>query len=383
MDLEAHVWIPNHPQLEWFPGRVKTRTKTSVIAVDSNDTEFEIPFESARFFKPESLDPVNDLLALDEFSEALLLHNIRVRYSAGQIYTAIGNSITVSVNPYKYVPLYTDEIKSKYLNMPAYELQNSEPHLYRTAAAVYQNMRLSSNGQSILITGESGAGKTESTKIILNYLTSLSEEKGLEERILFSNPVLEAFGNAQTVRNDNSSRFGKYIELYFEEKLKGAQIESYLLEKSRIVKQSINERNYHIFYQLFFCPNKSLIEELDFGIAERYEYLNLFYGRIEDRKAEDAAKFKETVKSLMGIGFSIDFVQDILRAIGGLLHLGNIVIEGDNHSSQISRSCPHVEVCCRLLGINLYNLQSTSPMSVGIRWPRQSTMKSSIGWSEE
>lgn len=358
MDLEAHVWIPNHPQLEWYPGRVKTRTKTSVIAVDSNDNEFEIPFESARFFKPESLIPISDLLALDEFSEALLLHTIRTRYSMGQIYTVIGNSITVSVNPYKFVPLYTDDIKTQYLRMPAYEIQNAEPHLYRTAAIVYQNMRMSSKGQSILITGESGAGKTESTKIILNYLTSHSGEKGLEERILFTNPVLEAFGNAQTVRNDNSSRFGKYIELYFEDKIKGAQIESYLLEKSRIVKQSINERNYHIFYQLFFSQNKSLLEELEFNISDKYVYLNLDYGNIEARKADDAIKFKETVKSLMGIGFSIDFVQDILRAIAGLLHLGNIVIEGDNHSSKISKSCPHLDICCKLLGINHYNLQS-------------------------
>lgn len=357
MNKEEFVWIPQHPEFEWYPGRVISRTITSITAVDSHSVEFVIPIESAVFVKEAMLEPVEDLLRLNDFSEALLLHTIRNRYFGDQIYTAIGISITLAVNPYKTLPLYSKEIKSVYSQSNPDELHATSPHLYRTAELVRQNMQHSEKGQSILITGESGAGKTESTKIILNYLTSQSNETGVEEKILFTNPVLEAFGNAQTVRNDNSSRFGKYIELFFDGGVQGARIESYLLEKSRIVTQSVNERNYHIFYQLYHGGDSSLLKELDLGLTDSYEYLNFDYGNALAKYENDKREFKETLTSMRGIGFDESTIRYCLEILAGILHLGNILIEGDSETSYISQDCRHSNICSKLFGVSRDQLQ--------------------------
>lgn len=210
-----------------------------------------------------SLASIEDMVKLADLKEASILHNLRERFQKDDIYTSIG-SILVAVNPFKIVNLYSPDILEAYA---AQEQDSSAenalpPHIFRIADNAYRNVVSLQENQACLVSGESGAGKTEATKILLQFLTEMSartasedwgEQGRLQEQILKANPLMEAFGNATTVRNNNSSRFGKYIEVKFDSHLgtiTGGSVTQYLLEKSRIVFQSPKERNYHIFYQL-------------------------------------------------------------------------------------------------------------------------------------
>lgn len=177
------------------------------------------------------------------------------------------------MNPYQILPIYTAEQIKLYKERKIGELP---PHIFAIGDNAYASMRRYGQDQCIVISGESGAGKTESTKLILQYLAAISgKHSWIEQQILEANPILEAFGNAKTVRNDNSSRFGKYIDIHFNSSgvIEGAKIEQYLLEKSRIVSQNPDERNYHIFYCLLAGLNKDDKRKLDLGDASQYRYL--------------------------------------------------------------------------------------------------------------
>ena len=221
----------------------------------------------------EALDSsIQDLCNISDLNEMSILHNLRIRYKEDKIYTYV-SSILISVNPFKLLPLYTTEMLEKYKSGS----RGKAPHVFAVAFNAYSNMISDSTDQSVVISGESGAGKSEATKLILQFLTDASgssvgggERVGrrgsrhldisasaissstLEQQILAANPLLEAFGNAKTLRNNNSSRFGKLITVNFDASgtIVGGGIVNYLLEKSRVVKQTIGERNYHIFYQL-------------------------------------------------------------------------------------------------------------------------------------
>lgn len=187
-----------------------------------------------------------------------------------QTYTG---SILVAVNPYQILPIYTADQIKLYKERKIGELP---PHIFAIGDNSYAHMRRYGQDQCIVISGESGAGKTESTKLILQYLAAISgKHSWIEQQILEANPILEAFGNAKTVRNDNSSRFGKYIDIHFNHSgvIEGAKIEQYLLEKSRIVSQNMDERNYHIFYCLLAGLSKEDKQKLDLGDASQYRYL--------------------------------------------------------------------------------------------------------------
>jgi myosin heavy subunit len=214
----------------------------------------------------QSNTSVANLVELKELNEASILHALRLRFKQDQIYTVVG-TILVSVNPFKLLPLYTGEVLEGYKQRGA---RDSAPHVYGTADNAYKAMVADGKNQSCIVSGESGAGKTEATKIFLQYIADISgsskssqdgEKKGegfgtatLQEQILKANPLMEAFGNAKTKRNNNSSRFGKWIEVKFNSSVGniiGGSITQYLLEKSRLVSQAEGERNYHIFYQLW------------------------------------------------------------------------------------------------------------------------------------
>jgi len=269
------VWIPNHPTEGYVPGKVEeTRDDGKLIVVDDEGGQFQIPAADALSVDPAALRGVDDLLCLGDFNEAAMLHNIRVRYSEDKIYTGIGSPILISVNPYQRIPgLYGPERQKEYRQTGAAVAQGAQisvpVHLYTVADAAYQTMLHERVNQSIIISGESGAGKTEATKHVLAYLAEMQrsafsgsgsgDKRTVEQQVLVANPVLEAFGNAKTVRNDNSSRFGKFVEVEFDPagRLQSAQISNYLLEKCRIVTQQNDERNYHIFYQL--CAGASTV----------------------------------------------------------------------------------------------------------------------------
>jgi len=203
---------------------------------------------------PPKFDKCEDMTLLTHLNESSVLHNLRDRYYANLIYTYSGLFLVV-INPWKRLPLYTDEIVNMYKGKKRSEMP---PHIFAVCDEAYRNMLEQKENQSLLITGESGAGKTENTKKVIQYLAAVAGTSGgatqgkLEQQILQSNPLLEAFGNAKTIRNNNSSRFGKFIRIEFgsDGKIVGCNIDNYLLEKSRVVRHAAKERSFHIFYQL-------------------------------------------------------------------------------------------------------------------------------------
>uniref|UniRef100_A0A6B2EBK9 Putative myosin class ii heavy chain n=1 Tax=Phlebotomus kandelakii TaxID=1109342 RepID=A0A6B2EBK9_9DIPT len=273
---------------------------------------------------------------LDDLHEASLLWNLRLRYDRGLIYTFAG-SILIAVNPYKMFPdSYGLEVAKKYGGRP---LGTLPPHLFAIGAAAHAALP---SPQVVVISGESGAGKTESTKLVMQYLAAVVPGGGsasavITEQILEAAPLLEAFGNARTARNDNSSRFGKYLEVYFKQgAIVGAKITQYLLEKSRIVTQAPGERNYHVFYELLGGLTEA--ERTKYGLleAEKYFYLN--------QGGSDCAPGRVDWESLQGamqvLGVSESEREGIVRVLASVLHLGNIYF----HRRQLRHGQEGVEV---------------------------------------
>lgn len=237
-----------------------------------------------------------------------------------QTYTG---SILVAVNPYQILPIYTAEQIKIYKERKIGELP---PHIFAIGDNSYANMKRFCQDQCIVISGESGAGKTESTKLILQYLAAISgKHSWIEQQILEANPILEAFGNAKTVRNDNSSRFGKYIDIHFNRNgvIEGAKIEQYLLEKSRIVSQNPEERNYHIFYCLLAGLSPEDKKKLELGNAKDYRYLT-GGGCVTCEGRDDIAEFADIRSAMKVLCFSDQEIFDILKVLAALLHAGNI-----------------------------------------------------------
>jgi myosin V len=325
------IWIYPHEDLSWVPGEIIQIEKDAYITVakDHDDSSlYRIEKINAYPVHPSCLESIPDLLSLGEFNEGALLHNIRTRYLKSQIYTSIGKPILISINPYAKLPIYSEKFSSSYREKSK---QNVEPHLFLMAEQAYA--ALSEGNQSIIISGESGSGKTEAAKIILNYLAgSVSNASiNLSKQVLDTNPILEAFGNSKTLRNDNSSRFGKFIEIHFDNvnlKLQSARIQTYLLEKSRIVNQQDGERNYHFFYQICAGASDEERERYSIGSASDYYYLNKG-GCIEIEGIDDGYNYSETRECMNGLGFTALEQESITSIVMGILHLGNLNFIGD------------------------------------------------------
>ena len=362
---------------------------------------------------PQDYQGLPDVLHLPHVTEASLLHALRVRYNRDDIYTSAG-PILVSVNPYKNVTvkgesLYSEEQMMLYRKTSSSSTPHAEdqlpPHLFKVADKAYSALIASGapelephieeedavlsmsprpmggrkiRDQSIIISGESGAGKTEATKVIMKYLARITKKalagdgetsasadvSSLEDRVLSSNPLLESFGNARTLRNDNSSRFGKFIEISFDTTtghIIGASISNYLLEKTRITTQIEGERNYHIFYQLLTGADDGLLEDLDLaaGVAA-FRYLG---NRSAQKSRRDATGFEVTMECLSQIGLKDDDRKVILSFVAATLHLGNIEFEeegdpegegsGESENAKITdASLPSLTKACALLGLN-------------------------------
>ncbi|XP_028981003.2 myosin-IIIb [Esox lucius] len=269
-----------------------------------------------------------DLASLSDLDEQSLLESLSQRFKQDRIYTYIGD-ILVAINPFKYLPFYEKEVSERY---KCHEKTKLPPHIFAVADRAYQSMlgRLSTGPQNqcIVISGESGAGKTESTKLLLRQIMELCKANSqLEQQILQVNPLLEAFGNAQTVMNDNSSRFGKYIQLRFHNSsVKGAKINEYLLEKSRVVHQDEGERNFHIFYCMLagISPDdKEMYGLLD---PTQYRYLNGRYGS-EDTVRTWGEKYRYLCNAMDMVGFEEQEKVDMMTILAGILSLGNIMFE--------------------------------------------------------
>ncbi|KAK0058154.1 unconventional myosin-XV-like isoform X1, partial [Biomphalaria pfeifferi] len=257
-----------------------------------------------------------------DLNEHSILKNLRVRYDRELIYTYTG-SILVAVNPYKMFNIYGLDMVKKYEGRPLGELP---PHLFAIGSVSYSKMMKDSENQVLVISGESGAGKTESTKLIMQYLAAVNKSGNnlITEQILEANPLLESFGNAKTIRNDNSSRFGKYIEVFFKSgSIVGARTSEYLLEKSRIVTQAPEERNYHVFYEMLEALTDEQKSKYGLQTAPKYFYLNqggssLIPGR------DDADNYQKLMAAMDILKFNHQEQETIKKILASVLHLGNI-----------------------------------------------------------
>ncbi|XP_032385526.1 unconventional myosin-Ib isoform X8 [Etheostoma spectabile] len=261
------------------------------------------------------------------------------------------------MNPYRVLPIFTPEKVEEYRNRNFYELS---PHIYALADEAYRSLRDQDKDQCILITGESGAGKTEASKLVMSYVAAVcgkgQEVNKVKEQLLQSNPVLEAFGNAKTVRNDNSSRFGKYMDIEFDFKGDplGGVISNYLLEKSRVVKQPRGERNFHIFYQLLSGASDDTLKKLkldrDFS---KYNYLSLDSAVVNG--LDDAANFRTVKNAMQIVGFMEDEVQSVLELVAAVLKLGDIEFKPESRCNGTDESRikdkNDLKEMCELLGI--------------------------------
>uniref|UniRef100_A0A671N9V7 Unconventional myosin-Ic n=1 Tax=Sinocyclocheilus anshuiensis TaxID=1608454 RepID=A0A671N9V7_9TELE len=287
-------------------------------------------------------------------SEVAFIENLRKRFKENLIYTYIG-SVLVSMNPYKDLEIYTKQHMDRYRGVNFYEVS---PHIYAVADNAYRSMRTERRDQCILISGESGAGKTEASKKVLQYyaITCPASEhvQTVKDRLLQSNPVLEAFGNAKTLRNDNSSRFGKYMDIQFDFKGApvGGHIINYLLEKSRVVHQSHGERNFHIFYQLIEGGEDDLLRRLGLEKnAQQYQYL--VKGNCPKVSSiNDRNDWKIVRKALSVIGFTDDEVEELLNIIASVLHLGNVQYGGEDSGSAYITTETQIKYLARLLGVD-------------------------------
>ncbi|MBW0477882.1 hypothetical protein O181_017597 [Austropuccinia psidii MF-1] len=318
---------------------------------------------------PPLLEATEDLTNLSYLNEPAVLHTIRTRYTtARQIYTYSG-IVLVAVNPFIAVPLYSSDIVQTYAGRKKGEL---EPHLFAIAEDAYRCMIRDRRDQTVIVSGESGAGKTVSAKYIMRYFATVDDpdrpgkrknqgnnNSGMtevEEQILATNPIMEAFGNAKTTRNDNSSRFGKYIEILFDsnQNIVGAKIRTYLLERSRLVYQPETERNYHIFYQLIAGTPQAERKQLGLDSISKFHYLNQGGPNAEKiNSVDDKKEFGLTQEALSTVGIGMTQQWAIFKLLAALLHLGNIDIKGVRNESTIDDDDSSLKLACRLLEIDL------------------------------
>lgn len=313
---------------------------------------------------PSILEASDDLTNLSHLNEPAVLQAIKLRYAQKEIYTYSG-IVLIATNPFARVDsLYVPGMVQIYAGK---HRASQAPHLFAIAEESFSDMLRDNRNQTIVVSGESGAGKTVSAKYIMRYFATReppdqpgarSKARGdtmseTEEQILATNPIMEAFGNAKTTRNDNSSRFGKYIEIMFNENtdIIGARIRTYLLERSRLVFQPLKERNYHIFYQLVAGASDAEREELGLVPVEHYDYLNQG-GSSQIDGIDDGKDFADTKASLTRLGVSEQIQSSLWRILAALLHIGNIKITATRTESQLSAAEPAVAKACALLGID-------------------------------
>merc|ERR1739848_337974 len=279
-------------------------------------------------------------------SEASVLHNLSERYAIFMIYTYSG-LFCVTVNPYKMLPVYATYIIDAYRGKRRSEMP---PHLYSIADNAYHDMMRKRDNQSMLITGESGAGKTVNTKKVIQYFSLIAasgvkdpNKQSLEDQIVAANPAMEAFGNAKTTRNDNSSRFGKFIRIHFglTGKLASGDIDTYLLEKSRVVFQLKAERCFHIFYQI--CSGgKPEINELTLVSTNPYDYKYNSLGEIKVKSIDYVEELDATDSSFDILGFNQEEKNSIYRITAGIMHSGNMIFKQKPREEQAENGDPEL-----------------------------------------
>ncbi|XP_015035927.2 myosin heavy chain, muscle isoform X28 [Drosophila pseudoobscura] len=330
-DSKKSCWVPDEKE-GYLLGEIKA-TKGDIVSVG-------LPGGESRDFKKDQLQQVNppkyekaeDMSNLTYLNDASVLHNLRQRYYHKLIYTYSG-LFCVAINPYKRYPVYTNRCAKMYRGKRRNEVP---PHIFAISDGAYVDMLTNHVNQSMLITGESGAGKTENTKKVIAYFATVgastkkedpdAKKKGsLEDQVVQTNPVLEAFGNAKTVRNDNSSRFGKFIRIHFGPtgKLAGADIETYLLEKARVISQQSLERSYHIFYQIM-SGSVAGVKDMCFLSDNIYDYFNVSQGKVTVPSIDDGEEFQLADQAFDILGFTKQEKEDVYKITAAVMHMGGM-----------------------------------------------------------
>ncbi|NXM90867.1 MYO6 protein, partial [Oenanthe oenanthe] len=383
------VWAP-HPTDGFQMGMIVDigPDNLTIEPLNQKGKTFQAAINQVFPAEEDSKKDVEDNCSLMYLNEATLLHNIKVRYSKDRIYTYVAN-ILIAVNPYFDIPkFYSSDTIKKYQGR---SLGTLPPHVFAIADKAFRDMKVLKMSQSIIVSGESGAGKTENTKFVLRYLTeSYGSGQDIDDRIVEANPLLEAFGNAKTVRNNNSSRFGKFVEIHFNEKnsVVGGFVSHYLLEKSRICVQGKEERNYHIFYRLCAGAPEDIREKLYLSSPDNFRYLNrgctrffanketdkqisqnrkspeyLKEGSLKDPLLDDHGDFNRMCTAMKKIGLDDEEKLDLFRVVAGVLHLGNIDFEEAGSTSggctPRARSQAALERCAALLGLDQDDLRGS------------------------
>uniref|UniRef100_A0A4W5MDL1 Myosin motor domain-containing protein n=1 Tax=Hucho hucho TaxID=62062 RepID=A0A4W5MDL1_9TELE len=310
---------------------------------------------------PPKYDKIEDMAMMTYLNEASVLYNLKERYAAWMIYTYSG-LFCATVNPYKWLPVYDEEVVNAYRGKKRME---APPHIFSVSDNAFQFMMIDKENQSILITGESGAGKTVNTKRVIQYFATIavsgakkevdpSKMQGsLEDQIIAANPLLESYGNAKTIRNDNSSRFGKFIRIHFQAgKLAKADIETYLLEKSRVAFQLPDERGYHIFYQLMTGHKPELVE-MTLLTTNPYDYPMISQGHITVPSINDKEELEATDDAITILGFTTDEKMAIYKLTGAVTHHGNLKFKQKQREEQAEPDGTEVaDKIGYLLGLN-------------------------------
>ncbi|XP_075696176.1 myosin-10-like isoform X1 [Rhinoderma darwinii] len=367
---KKQVWVPSQKHGFEAASIKEERGDEVVVELAENGKKVVINKDDIQKMNPPKFTKVEDMAELTCLNEAAVLHNLKDRYYSGLIYTYSG-LFCVVINPYKNLPIYTEQIVEMYRGKKRHEMP---PHIYAISETAYRSMLQDREDQSILCTGESGAGKTENTKKVIQYLAHVaSSHKGrkentapmesfisvkhkgeLEHQLLQANPILEAFGNAKTVKNDNSSRFGKFIRINFDVAgyIVGANIETYLLEKSRAIRQAKDERAFHIFYQLLAGAGEHVKTDLLLEGFNQYRFLS--NGNITIPGQQDKEIFQETMESMKIMGINHEEIMSMLKMVSAVLQFGNIVFRKERNTDQASMpDNTAAQKLCHLLGLNV------------------------------
>ncbi|XP_016365865.1 myosin-10-like [Sinocyclocheilus rhinocerous] len=370
------VWVPSERHGFEAASIREERGEEVLVELAENGKKALVNKDDIQKMNPPKFSKVEDMAELTCLNEASVLHNLKDRYYSGLIYTYSG-LFCVVINPYKNLPIYSENIIEMYRGKKRHEMP---PHIYAISESAYRCMLQDREDQSILCTGESGAGKTENTKKVIQYLAHVaSSHKGrkdhnippespkavklqngilfygeLERQLLQANPILESFGNAKTVKNDNSSRFGKFIRINFDVTgyIVGANIETYLLEKSRAIRQAKDERTFHVFYQLLAGAGEHLRSDLLLEGFNDYRFLS--NGNIPIPGQQDKDNFQETMEAMHIMSFSHDEILSMLKVVSAVLQFGNIVFKKERNTDQASMpENTAAQKLCHLLGINV------------------------------
>jgi len=365
----------------WAPHTKHGYILSDVISIVSNDTvmvktidppseELKVNTQHLSYYNSADDKDFQDMVEIQDLSEASILSNLKNRYKSDNIYTYIGN-VLVSINPYKTLPIYNMKELIKYQDISC--IKKNSPHIYAISSKAFQSMITEKKNQSIIISGESGSGKTEASKSILQFLinssnsnSSTSYDNSIEKDIMNSNPILEAFGNSRTTKNYNSSRFGKFLKIEFSNtdyRIVGASIETYLLEKSRISHRPDKlNLNYHIFYYLVWGASNE--EQKKWGIVNdpsKYRYLDAEPQVLESYKTNSmnpkdlSENYRLVKESMLSLGLSKDECDNVFLILSSILHLGNIEFVQDSSgcssfSTEDTLTNQSLELASKMLG---------------------------------